>query len=355
MNPTKVAAPHAAAAGAAGRGQRRDAVRSEARVPGGAGVARGPAVTEKVARGGLGWGSRLLARRPCRCWVGATEGRGWPACAGHDGRGRGRGRALLARLGLAVSRNEAMHPEDRRPACAGRGWMAGSGPGVTEKVALGLGWGPRLLARRPCTCWVGATDVVDGPPARAMTAGGGVGRGRGGAAWFGGFAQRGHAPRETSSRPRRPGVDGRLGARRDGEGGAWRVGLGSAPSCKAPMHLLGRCDRRRGWPACAGHDGRGGVGGGALVVRRGLAVSRNDPLHPEDRRPACAGHDGRGRGRGALVARLGLADLRNDPLHPEDRRPARAGLPWDTVRQAPACADGPSRRAVLCRPANPFT
>jgi hypothetical protein len=224
----------------------------------------GPAVTERVGGRSV---SAFLGRSPCTCthWgggLGRAASTGGFAQRCHAPRETSSiphlhalGVALVARGGLADSRNDAMHPENRRPArtCTGWGWpwsrgvdwriratmpctprnvvrpapvRAGGGlgraarsggfaqqchaPRGTSSTRTCTRWGwPwsrgavwRIRATMPCT----PRNVVQPAPVRA---GGGLGR----AARTGGFVQRCHAPRGTSSNPRLPEVDGRLEAR----------------------------------------------------------------------------------------------------------------------------------------------
>ena len=75
------------------------------------------------------------------------------------------------RRGLAFSRNDAMHPENRlaNRAVHARGEWPARRQTMAVMASWWPGWRPRIHARSPCTCRVGATEGVDGPPARAMT------------------------------------------------------------------------------------------------------------------------------------------------------------------------------------------
>ena len=202
----------------------------------------------------------------------------------------------------------------------------------------------------------------------------------GGAAWLGGCAQRCHAPRDLSATPRQP-ERGRAGTGTGHDRDSPWAGVVSAGPRVNPMDREWGREKGGRWRfreatdgRHAGRPGRRGLGCGAggvgvrrrspctftrfgwpgnWVAPRDLAVSRNEPMHPEDRPPTGAAR-GAWRTRGAAmtvtlgrewasailagvhapvhdggwlgswVARRGLAVSRNNPLHPENRPPTRA-------------------------------
>jgi hypothetical protein len=255
-------------------------------------------------------GRRDLGRRPCACprWGSASALGGAPQ-------------------GLAFSRNDAMHPEDRVRTRAPRDSVEVA---ASSHDCHGRGCVSARSWREPMHLY--AMEMARRP--------------LGAPAWFGVFAQRCHAPREPPCQPRRA-RQGRMAGTAPDHGcdGVVVARLASAHSCKEPMHLSGRRDGRRRWPACAGHDGmgRGQVAGtrasqhstmptrGHRVARRFLGRSRCTCTRWAPR---------------PWVAGCGPTISRNKAMHPENRLPTRVVRGgWSAC--GPAMMEGVPRVGVV--------